>query len=325
MASKPKIIDCGFQNLKPSLITVLAGGTGSVKLVRGLASQTEDLVVIANVADNIWLYGLYICPDIDTVIYGLADLLDKKQGWGIKNDSFGFLHQMEVLGEKLWFKIGDRDLATHLLRTGMLKDGKKLSEITDWMRGRYRIRAKVIPATDNPMETKIVTDKGRLHIQEFWVKYHAKPDVLNIVYDGANKSHVNPKAIDALRRSEIVVIAPGNPITSIGAILAVKGMRKEIIGQRRKIIAVSPMIGKDAISGPAAKYMEAMGIQNSPLGVARYYSDFIEKFAISASDHNLCTDISKLDIQPCETDIIMSDEDDEIRLALYVLRQFQRS
>jgi LPPG:FO 2-phospho-L-lactate transferase len=232
---------------------------------------------------------------------------------------------METLGERMWFKIGDRDLATHLLRTNMLHNRKNLSEITDWISSRYSLEQKVIPATDNPMETKIVTDKGHLHIQEFWVKYHAKPDVLNIVYDGANKSHVNPKAIDALRRSEIVVIAPGNPITSIGAILAVKGMRKEIIGQRRKIIAVSPMIGKDAISGPAAKYMEAMGIQNSPLGVARYYSDFIEKFAISASDHNLCTDISKLDIQPCETDIIMSDEDDEIRLALYVLRQFQRS
>ncbi len=306
------------------MITVLAGGSGSVKLVRGLASQTKDLTVISNVADNMWLYGLYICPDIDTVIYGLADLLDKKQGWGIRNDSFEFLSQMEMLGEKPWFKIGDRDLATHLLRTGMLKDGKKLSEITDRMRSKYGIEAKVIPATDNPMETKIVTDKGQLHIQEFWVKYRARPDVLNIVYDGADKSRVNPKAIDALRRSKIVVIAPGNPITSIGPILAVKGMRKEIINQKRKIIAVSPIIDKEAISGPAAKYMKAMKIQNSPLGVARYYSDFIEKFAISASDHHISTDISKLEIQPCETDIIMRNDDDEVRLALYLLKQFKR-
>jgi LPPG:FO 2-phospho-L-lactate transferase len=306
------------------LITVLAGGSGSVKLVRGLASQTKDLTVISNVADNIWLYGLYICPDIDTVIYGLAGLLNKKQGWGIRNDSFEFLSQMELLGEKLWFKIGDRDLATHLLRTGMLKDGKQLSEITDWMRSKYGIEAKVIPATDNPMETKIVTAKGQLHIQEFWVKYHAKPDVLNIVYDGADKSRVNPKAIEALRRSKIVVIAPGNPITSIGPILAVKGMRKEIINQKRKIIAVSPIIGKEAISGPAAKYMKAMSIQNSPLGVARYYSDFIEKFAISASDYHISTNISKLDIQPCETDIIMRNDDDEVRLARYLLKQFKR-
>jgi LPPG:FO 2-phospho-L-lactate transferase len=306
------------------LITVLAGGSGSVKLVRGLASLTEDLVVISNVADNIWLYGLYICPDIDTVMYGLADLLDKKQGWGIRNDSFEFLRHMEMLGEKLWFKIGDRDLATHLLRTNMLKDGKKLSEVTDWMRSKYSIDAKVIPATDNPIETKIVTDKGHLHIQEFWVKYRAQPDVLNIVYSGADKSHVNPKAIDALRKSKIVVIAPGNPITSIGPILAVKGMRKEIIDQKRKIIAVSPMIGKEAVSGPAAKYMKAMSIQNSPLGVAKYYSDFIEKFVISASDHNLSNVIRKLDIQPYETDIIMRNDDDEIRLALYLVKQFKR-
>ena len=306
------------------MITILAGGSGSVKLVRGLASQTKDLTVISNVADNIWLYGLYICPDIDTVIYGLADLLDKKQGWGIRNDSFKCLSQMDMLGEKLWFKIGDRDLATHLLRTGMLKDGKKLSEITEWMRRRYGIKAKVVPASDNPMETKIVTDKGNLHIQEFWVKNRAQPNVLNIVYDGADTSSANPKAIDALRRSKIVVIAPGNPITSIGPILAVKGMRKEIIDQRRKIIAVSPIIGKEAISGPAAKYMRAMSIQNSPLGVARYYSDFIEKFAISASDHQLSTEIRKLDIQPCETDIIMRNDHDESRLALYLLKQFKR-
>lgn len=306
------------------MITVLAGGSGSVKLVRGLASQTKDLTVISNVADNIWLYGLYICPDVDTVIYGLAGLLDRKQGWGIMNDSFKFLSQMELLGEKVWFKIGDRDLATHLLRTGMLKDGKKLSEITDWMGSKYGIEAKVIPATDNPMETKIDTDKGQLHIQEFWVKHHAQPDVLDITYDGADKSRVNPKAIDALRSSKIVVVAPGNPITSIGPILAVKGMRKEIIDQKRKIIAVSPIIGKEAISGPAAKYMKAMSIQNSPLGVAKYYSDFIEKFAISASDHHISTDISKLGIQPCETDIIMKNDDDEVRLAIYLLKQFKR-
>src|SRR5919199_1582287 len=141
-----------------SLITVLAGGTGSVKLIRGLASQTKDLTVISNVGDNIWLHGLYICPDIDTVIYGLADLLDKGRGWGVKNDSFEFLRQMEMLGERMWFRIGDRDLATHLLRTNMLKNKKKLSEITDWMSERYGLMQKVIPATDNPMETNIVTN-----------------------------------------------------------------------------------------------------------------------------------------------------------------------
>ena len=152
---------------------MLAGGSGSIKLIRGLASQTKDLTVISNVGDNIWLHNLYICPDIDTVVYGLAGLLDRRHGWGVKNDSFGFLRQMEMLGQRMWFKIGDGDLATHLLRTNMLKNGKNLTEVTEWITSRYGIEEKVIPATDNSIETKIVTDKGEMHIQEFWVKYSA--------------------------------------------------------------------------------------------------------------------------------------------------------
>jgi LPPG:FO 2-phospho-L-lactate transferase len=305
------------------LITVLAGGTGSVKLVRGLALQTTDLKVISNVGDNIWLHGLYVCPDIDTIIYGLADMLDKRQGWGVKNDSFGFLRQMEMLGEEMWFKIGDRDLATHLLRTNMLKNGKNLSEITNWMRSRYAIAPKIIPATDNPMETKVVTDRGEMHIQEFWVKYGGEPNVLNIVYSGADRSRVNPRAIDALKRSKIIVIAPANPITSIGPILAIKGIRKELIAQKKKTIAVSPMIGNEAVSGPAAKYMRAMDLQNSPIGVAKYYSDFVSKLIISASDWRLSTEINRLGIKAYETDIIMRNADDETRVALYLLKRFK--
>ncbi|MFL6456296.1 MAG: 2-phospho-L-lactate transferase [Nitrososphaeraceae archaeon] len=305
------------------MITVLAGGTGSVKLVRGLALQTTDLKVVSNVGDNIWLHGLYVCPDIDTIIYGLADMLDKRQGWGVKNDSFGFLRQMEMLGEEMWFKIGDRDLATHLLRTNMLKNGKNLSEITDWMRSRYAIAPKIIPATDNPMETKVVTDRGEMHIQEFWVKYGGEPNVLNIVYSGADRSRVNPRAIDALKRSKIIVIAPANPITSIGPILAIKGIRKELIAQKKKTIAVSPMIGNEAVSGPAAKYMRAMDLQNSPIGVAKYYSDFVSKLIISASDWRLSTEINRLGIKAYETDIIMRNADDETRVALYLLKQFK--
>ena len=302
---------------------MLAGGTGSVKLIRGLASQTKDITVISNVGDNIWLHGLYICPDIDTVIYGLANLLDKGRGWGIKNDSFGFLRQMEMLGERMWFKIGDRDLATHLLRTNMLHNRKNLSEITDWISSRYSLEQKVIPATDNPMETKIITDKGEMHIQEFWVKYCAQPDVINIIYSCADKALVNPKAIDALRRSKIIVVAPGNPITSIGPILAIKDIRKELIDQKKKIIAVSPMIRNDAISGPAAKYMKAMSLENSPVGVARYYSDFLDKFVISVNDHHLSTEINRLGIKPYEADIIMRNDYDEVRLASYLLKQFK--
>ena len=140
------------------MITILAGGTGSVKLVRGITSQVTDVNVISNVGDNYWLYGLYICPDIDTIIYGLSDLLDYEKGWGIKKDTFGFLRQMEILGEENWFRIGDRDAATHLIRTNMLKNGKNLSDITQWMCERFAIETKVFPITDNILETRITSN-----------------------------------------------------------------------------------------------------------------------------------------------------------------------
>lgn len=303
------------------MITILAGGTGSVKLIRGLASQTRELTVISNIGDNIWLHGLYVCPDIDTVIYGLADILDTSQGWGIRNDSFGFIRQMEMLGEQTWFRLGDRDLATHLLRTNMLKNGKNLSEITDWMRNKYAISTKIIPATDNPVETKIITDIGELHIQEFWVKFRGNPEVTDIVYAGAERSRVNPEAIHALKRSKVIIIAPANPVTSIGPILAIKGLRKELIIERKKIIAVSPLIGERAIRGPAIKYMKALKMQNSPVGVAEYYSDFVSNFVISRTDRNLSEKISRFNIKVYETDIMMDDSKDEVRLAAYLLKQ----
>jgi LPPG:FO 2-phospho-L-lactate transferase len=305
------------------LITVLAGGTGSVKLIRGLASQTRDLTVISNIGDNIWLHGLYICPDIDTLIYGLADLLDKVKGWGIKNDSFGFLRQMEMLGEQTWFRLGDRDLATHLLRTNLLKNGKSLSEITEWLRNKYAISTKIIPATDSPIETKIITDKGEMHIQEFWIKHKGEPKVIDIIYDGANRSRINPEAIHALKRSKIIIIAPANPITSIGPMLAIKGVKKDLITERKKIVAISPLIGERAISGPAVKYMQALKLQNSPLGVAEYYSDFISTFVISRSDSDLSLKIQSLGIKVYETDILMKDGLDENRLASYLIKQLK--
>ncbi len=305
------------------MITVLAGGTGSVKLIRGLASQTRDLTVISNIGDNIWLHGLYICPDIDTLIYGLADLLDKVKGWGIKNDSFGFLRQMEMLGEQTWFRLGDRDLATHLLRTNLLKNGKSLSEITEWLRNKYAISTKIIPATDSAIETKIITDKGEMHIQEFWIKHKGEPKVIDIIYDGANRSRINPEAIHALKRSKIIIIAPANPITSIGPMLAIKGVKKDLITERKKIVAISPLIGDRAISGPAVKYMQALKLQNSPLGVAEYYSDFISTFVISRSDSDLSLKIQSLGIKVYETDILMKDGLDENRLASYLIKQLK--
>ena len=301
------------------MITVLAGGTGSIKLIRGLASQTRDLTIISNVGDNIWLYGLYICPDIDTVIYGLADILDEQQGWGIKTDSFGFLEQVRMLGEQTWFKLGDRDLATHVIRTNMLKAGKNLSEITEWMRVRYGISSKIIPATNSPIETKILTDKGEMNIQQFWVKHRGEPKVRRVFYKGSRKARINPEIIRTIKESEMIVVAPANPITSIAPILSIKVLKQNLIEERKKIVAISPLIGDKAVSGPAVKYMKAMKLQISPIGIAEYYSDFVGKFIISPTDYNISSRIQNLGLKVYLTNILMKNRNDEIRLASYLM------
>lgn len=303
------------------MITVLAGGTGSVKLVRGLTSQTRDLCVVSNVGDNYWLYGLYICPDIDTMLYGLADILDTDKGWGIKKDTFGFLRQMEMLGEETWFKIGDRDAAIHLMRTNMLKNGKNLSDITDWLSQKFAIDTKIIPVTDNSVETRIVTNKGELHLQEFWVKYKGKDDVEGIKYIGADKARANPAAVNAIHDAKLVILAPGNPLTSIGPILSIKGIRKELAKSKKKVVVVSPIIGNTAISGPAAKYMEAAGIEVSVYGLAKMYSEVASHIVIDSSDKLHTRKIENLDMKVYETKIKMKDKKDEESLASFILKQ----
>jgi len=304
------------------LITILAGGSGSVKMVRGFAAQRTDINVVTNVGDNYWLYGMYICPDIDTITYGLADLLDHDKGWGIKKDTFGFLRQMEIFGEETWFRIGDRDTATHLTRTNMLKNGKSLSDITKWMCEKFSIEIKIIPVTDNTIETRIITDKGDLHLQEFWVKHRGLDEVKGIEYQGADKVRPNPDAMNAIHDSSLIVIAPGNPLTSIGPMLAIKGIRKELAKKKTKVVAISPIIGNSAISGPTGKYMEAAGIEVSALGVAKMYADVCSNIIIDTKDHALTKKIESLNINVHETKIKMTTKQSEDALASSIIKQF---
>jgi LPPG:FO 2-phospho-L-lactate transferase len=307
------------------MITVLAGGTGSVKLVRGLAALEEDIAVICNVGDNIWIYGLYICPDIDTILYGLANLLDTKRGWGMKKDSFQCLAQMRKMGLPTWFRLGDRDLSTHLVRTSMIKRGKSLSEITDFFRKQYSVNIKLIPVTDTEIATRIVTDRiGDIHLQEFWVKYKGRPKVANVRYDGADNATANSAAIDAINKSEGVVIAPANPVSSVGPILALADLRKVLARNRYKVIAISPLIGGKAVSGPAVKYMRALGLKNSSLGVAIYYRDFVSRFIISKQDHQLVPKIQALGMQVNETDTLMKAKRDEVRMGRHLLKLIEK-
>ena len=291
-------------------------------MVRGFASQRTDINVVTNVGDNYWLYGMYICPDIDTITYGLADLLDHDKGWGIKKDTFGFLRQMEIFGEETWFRIGDRDTATHLTRTNMLKNGKSLSYITKWMAEKFSIEIKILPVTDNTMETRIITDKGDMHLQEFWVKHRGLDEVKGIEYQGAEKVRPNPDAMNAIHDSNLIVIAPGNPLTSIGPMLAIKGIRKELAKKKTKVVAISPIIGNSAISGPTGKYLEAAGIEVSALGVAKMYADVCYNIIIDTKDHALTKKIESLNINVHETKIKMTTKQSEDALAASIIKQF---
>ena len=272
---------------------------------------------MSNVGDNIWLHGLYVCPDIDTVLYGLAGILSSR-GWGIEADSFSFLDQMEKLQQEVWFKLGDRDIATHLLRTAMIRQGRKLTEITDWMRKKYSVSTKIFPATDSELETIIITDKRPMHIQEFWVKYHGDPPITDIRYNGAENATANPELTNSLKNSDLIVIAPGNPVSSINPILMVNEIREQLKKSRQKVVGVSPLIGERAISGPAIKFMKAMKLTDSAFGVANFYSDIVGNFVIDPRDLNISSKIESLDMNVFHTDIVMRDLIDEIRLSSFI-------
>lgn len=306
------------------MITLLAGGTGSVKLARGLSKTTDELSVVSNIADNIWIHGLYICPDIDTIMYGLAGLLDKCRGWGVVDDSFVFMEQMKRLEQDYWFKIGDRDLALHIVRTNFLKEGKSLSWITEWIRKKLSVSPVIIPASDDHFETRIETPIGDMHIQEYWVKHRAELGISNIRYKGIEQAIPSGKALEAIRNSDIIVIAPGNPISSIGPITSIHAIRKELSLRKEKVVAVSPLIGNAALSGPASKYMNAMGIESSPIGIASHYADFVSNLVISESDKEYENQIRNIGVNVYKTNIIMDNEQDEINLSNYIQNLFNK-
>jgi LPPG:FO 2-phospho-L-lactate transferase len=289
-----------------------------MKLVRGLSQIESSIAVILNVGDNVWKYGLYICPDIDTIFYGLSGLLDVGRGWGIKGDTFNFMDQIGELGLENWFRIGDRDLATHILRTVLIRKGMTLTEVTEYFRAIYKLRAQLIPITDDSIETRIITSRGEMNIQEFWVKYKGALKVVGIAYKGADNSRLSARVLKLLRRSEKIIIAPANPISSIGPSLAVPGVRNELARAKKKVIAISPIEGNQVFSGPASKYMKALKLDISPVGIAKYYSDFIGSFVISKADWEYEGIIKKMGLDVYLDDIAMNSFHEERRLASFV-------
>jgi LPPG:FO 2-phospho-L-lactate transferase len=278
-------------------IVALAGGTGSAKLLRGLASLECELTVVANVGDNTWVHGLLICPDIDTAMYTLAGMSDRTHGWGLRGDTFAVLKQLAELGQETWFALGDRDMATHILRTKWLREGRTLTQVTrDLCRG-YGTRAEILPVTDSRLETKVLTPGGEMDLQQFWVKKRGRPRVTGVRYDGASEAAVTREVEDSVEKADYIIVCPANPVTSIGPMLSVRGLRKALASARARISALSPMVGSAPFSGPAAKLMKAAGASPDSVGVAEMYSDFLDTIVINPRDRRMADTIEQLGVK----------------------------
>jgi LPPG:FO 2-phospho-L-lactate transferase len=300
-------------------VVALAGGTGSAKLLRGLKAEVGDFTVVSNVGDNFWNHGLYICPDIDIAIYTLAGLADVGKGWGLADDTFNVLSQLGRLGEETWFNLGDKDLATHIFRTEQIARGKRLGDITTMLCERLRVTQRVLPCTDDKLETYIDTNLGKMHLQEFWVKNHGSPLVTGVEYRGAEGARAEERVLAALELADRIVFCPANPVTSILPILSVDGVRKAVSGSKAKRVAVSPMIGDAPISGPAGKMMGAVGAEPNSGSVARLYKGLIDLMVIDEADAAQTAAIESEGAHAVSGSILMNDRADERRLAKLVL------
>ncbi len=305
------------------MITALGGGVGAAKFLEGLASVSADesLNIIVNTGDDITLHGLKISPDIDTVIYRLSGMIDKKKGWGIRGDTFFCLGELKRQGQETWFNIGDRDLGTHIYRTHLSAQGHSATEIASKISRAFGIdkRINIVPMTDTGVETWIVTDQGEMHFQEYLVKRHMKPSVIKVYIKNIDRAFPPPGVINHIKESQAVLICPSNPIISIGPILQVKGIREALKSTSAKVVAISPLIGGASLKGPADRMMKGLGLEVSSTGVARLYRDFIDIMVIDDQDSDEAPQIEELGLDTLVVNTVMSDVEKASGLARAVL------
>lgn len=303
------------------MITALAGGVGAARFLTGLVKivSEKDLSIIVNTGDDIELFGLHISPDVDIVTYTLAGIVDEAKGWGIKGDTFHCLEALRRLNQEAWFALGDRDLATHIFRTDLLKRGRKLSEVTAKVAQALGLKMAILPMTDDKFETRIVTANGSLHFQEYLVKRGAKDEVLGVEFLGADNAKPAAGVIDAVMNAELVIVCPSNPVVSIGTILTVKGVREALKQTDAKKVAISPIVAGAPIKGPADKLLRGLGLQVSAYSVAKLYSDFLDTFILDTADAAEKEKIEKLGIEVKVANTIMQTLKDKVQLAETVL------
>ncbi|MFL5641020.1 MAG: 2-phospho-L-lactate transferase [Chloroflexota bacterium] len=305
-------------------VVTLAGGTGGAKLAHGLqaALPAGDLTVIANTGDDTERHGLLVMPDHDAVLYMLADRFDHDRGWGLVNETWTVMDGLAEYGEEDWFRLGDRDFATHIARTARIREGRTLTAAVRSLQDGLAIQTSILPMADEPVRTQVRVDEGWLDFQEYFVHRHQAPEVREIRYDGIEAARPTSEVVAALGAAEVIVIGPSNPLVSIGPILAVPGMAALIADARGRgvpVVAVSGIVGGVALKGPADRMLTSLGFESSARGVAAQYAGQIDAFVLDTVDADLEPAIAELGVRTLVTDTIMADAAGRARLARTVL------
>ena len=302
-------------------VLALAGGVGGAKLALGLARclPSGDLVICVNTGDDETFHGLHVSPDLDTMMYTLSGLSNQETGWGVAGDTFTALEMLGKFGVDTWFNLGDRDFATHIRRSQLLTEGKTLSEVTSELNQSLGVFHIVVPMSNDPVKTVLSTDEGELPMQRYFVGRRAEPKVFEVRYVGVENATAAPGLLDSLAKCGMLVLCPSNPYLSLGPILALPGVRRLMREFSGKKVCVSPIVGRDAVNGPAGKIMAELGKQVSCVEVAREYRDICDVFVMDNKDQNLASEIEEMGLTPLVTSTIMETEEDKIALAREIL------
>jgi LPPG:FO 2-phospho-L-lactate transferase len=300
----------------------LAGGVGGSKLLIGLQGSVaaDELTVVVNTADDASMYGVHVSPDVDIVSYWLSGRADTDRGWGLKDDTFNMVASLERLGAETWFRLGDADFATCLFRTNRLAEGSTLSAVTDEIRRSLGVQVRILPMSDDPVRTRVVTEDGRtLDFQEYFVKERQQPAVREVRFAGIGDAKPAPGVVEAIRDAHRVVICPSNPVVSVAPILTLAGVR-DALREHPDVVAVSPIVGGRAVKGPADRMLPTVGAQVSALGVAGLYADFCTTFVVDTVDEAELPLIEELGMKAVALPTLMSDPDKSSALAHSLLR-----
>ncbi len=307
------------------MIAVLSGGTGGSRFLQGmaLAAPPRDVVAVVNTGDDEQFFGLYVSPDPDIVTYALAGIMDEERGWGVRGDTFRWLEAMRRFGHDTWFQIGDRDLATHLLRTRRLAEGATLSQVTRELVGRLGVSTRVLPMSDERVRTVVETESGTFSFQQYLVQRGARDRVAGLRFEGVERARPAPGVLEALRDAEAILIAPSNPLGSVGPILALPGVREVLEARKDRVGAVSPIIAGRSLQPPAAEMMAGLGHEVSALGVARLYRDLARAFVLDRQDERLAPQVRELGLEPVVADTVMRDASTKEAVARAALRALE--